>query len=327
MHTRFWLRRAVAALSVTVATALGAQTVELTAASVNPPGEPCFEAMKTMSERLAAGKTGVRLKVFPRGQIGDEKDAIEQVKLGAITMTCVANANLSSFAPSIGVFDIPFLFRDADKHPWIVADGPIGRKIGAQVETESGLVVLGWWSAGMRHVFTRAKPIRTPADLKDVKIRVIGSPVYIDTFNALGAKSTPMPYGEVYTSLATGTIDAAENDSSGYRNMKFYEQAPQLSLTGHFFLYKPVVANKAALAKLNAEQRKEFDTIFAEMTQYQRKLFATNFDDDIEWLVKNGKVTVTKPDRSAFEAQEKPVQEKYAQKYGRDLVESIRNAR
>jgi TRAP-type transport system periplasmic protein len=136
-----------------------------------------------------------------------------------------------------------------------------------------------------------------------------------------------MPYGEVYTSLATGTVDAAENDSSGYRNMKFYEQAPQLSLTGHFFLYKPVVANKAALAKMNADQRKEFDAIFAEMTRYQRKLFATNFDGDIEWLVKNGKVTVTKPDRAAFEAIVKPVQEKYAQKYGRDLVESIRNAR
>jgi TRAP-type transport system periplasmic protein len=177
MQARFWLRRALAALSITVATALGAQTVELTAASVNPPGEPCFEALKLMSERLAAGKTGVRLKVFPQGQVGDEKDAIEQVKLGAISLTCVSNANVSSFAPSIGVFDIPFLFRDADKHPWIVVDGPIGRKMGADVEKESGLAVLGWWSAGMRHVFTRGKPVRTPADLKDVKIRVIGSPV------------------------------------------------------------------------------------------------------------------------------------------------------
>lgn len=328
MEKRSWPRRALAALfSLSLVSGLSAQTIELTAAHVNPPGEPCHEAFKLMSEKLAAGKTGVRLKVFPQGQVGDEKDAIEQVKLGAISMTCVANANLSSFAPSVGVFDIPFLFRDGDQHPWTVVDGSIGSRIVASIEKESGLAVLGWWSAGMRHVFTRGKPVRTPADLKDIKIRVIGSPVYTDTFNTLGAKATPMPYGEVYTSLATGTVDAAENDSSGYRNMKFYEQAPQLSLTGHFFLFKPVVANKAVLAGLNPAQRSEFDTIFAEMTKYQRKLFATNFEADINWLTKNGKVVVTKPERTAFEAVVKPVQEKYAQKYGRELVESIRNAR
>ncbi|MCC7040094.1 MAG: TRAP transporter substrate-binding protein [Burkholderiales bacterium] len=327
MKLSLWSRSALAALSFAVATAVSAQTVELTAAHVNPPGEPCHEAFKVMAEKLAAGKTGVRLKVFPRGQVGDEKDAIEQVKIGAITMTCVASANLSAFAPSVGVFDIPFLFRDGDKHPWIVSDGPIGRKVTAEIEKQSGLQVLGWWSAGMRHVFTRNKAVHTPADLKDMKIRVIGSPVYVDTFNALGAKATPMPYGELYTALATGTVDAAENDSSGYRNMKFYEQAPQLSLTGHFFLFKPVVANRAVLAKLSPEQRKEFDAVFAEMTQYQRRLFATNFDDDIKWLTTNGKVTVTKPDRAAFEAMVKPVQEKYASKYGRELVDSIRNAR
>jgi len=325
MHIPRWSRYALATLSLTFVTALSAQTVELTAAHVNPPGEPCNEAFKLMSEKLAAGKTGVRLKVFPRGQIGDEKDAIEQVKIGAITMSCVASANLSAFAPSVGVFDIPFLFRDADKHPWVVSDGPIGKRISASIEKESGLEVQAWWSAGMRHVFTRNKPVRTAADLRDQKVRVIGSPVYVDTFNALGAKATPMPYGELYTALATGTVDAAENDTSGYRNMKFYEQAPQLSLTGHFFLYKPVVANKAALAKLNPEQRKEFEAILAEMTQYQRKLFATNFEDDIKWLITQGKVTVTKPDRAALEALVKPVHEKYAQKYGRDLVDAIRN--
>jgi tripartite ATP-independent transporter DctP family solute receptor len=312
--------------ALAMATAARGQTVELTAAHVNPPGEPSHEAFQLMSEKLAASKTGLRLKVFPRGQIGDEKDAIEQVQLGAITMTCVANAALSAFAPSVGVFDIPFLFRDGDKHPWIVADGPIGRRVAASVEKESGLVVLGWWSAGLRHVFSRSKPIRSAADFKDLKIRVIGSPVYIDTFNRLGAKPTPMPYGEVYTALATGTVDAAENDTSGYRNMKFYEQAPHLSLTGHFFLYKPVVANKAALAKLTPEQRKEFDAVFAEMTRYQRDLFAKTFTDDLDWLSKNGKVEVSKPDRQALESLVRPVQEKYAKKYGRDLVEAIRNS-
>ncbi|MDN5842951.1 MAG: TRAP transporter substrate-binding protein [Alcaligenaceae bacterium] len=316
---------ALCGIALAMSASFSAQALELTAGHVNPPGEPCYEAFQMMKTKLAEGKTGLTLKIFPQSQIGGEKDAIEQVKMGALTMTCVASANLSAFAPSVGVFDIPYLFRDGDKHPWIVTDGPIGQKISAQVEKESGLDVLGWWSAGMRHVFTRNTVVKTPEDMHDLKIRVIGSPVYIDTFNALGAKSTPMPYGEVYTSLATGAIDAAENDTSGYRNMKFYEQAPQLSLTGHFFLMKPVVANPAAMSKLNPDQKKEFDEIFAEATKYQRDLFAHNFANDIAWL-KEHKVTVTTPDRALFAEKVKPVQEKYAEKYGRDLVNAIRDA-
>ena len=303
-----------------------AKPIELTAAHVNPPGEPCYEAFKFMSEKLKAGKTGISLKVFPQGQVGDEKDAVEQVNMGALTMTCVANANLSSFAPSIGIYDTPFLFRDGDKHPWIVTDGPIGQKITEKAEKESGLDILGWWSAGLRHVFTKKTDVKTPEDMKDMKIRVIGSPVYVDTFNQLGAKPVPMPYGEVYTGLATGTLDAAENDTSGYRNMKFFEQAPHLSLTGHVFLMKPVVANRAALEKLSPEQHKEFDAIFQEATKYQRELFATTFTKDIEWAKAHG-VTVTEPDRAAFEEKVRPVQEKIAKQYGEALFQSIKDAK
>ena len=309
-----------------LATGTIAKPIELTAAHVNPPGEPCYEAFKLMSEKLKAGKTEITLKVFPQGQVGDEKDAIEQVKMGALTMTCVANANLSSFAPSIGIYDTPFLFRDGDKHPWIVTDGPIGEKITKKAEQESGLDILGWWSAGLRHVFAKNKDVKTPDDMKDMKIRVIGSPVYVDTFNQLKAKPVPMPYGEVYTGLATGTLDAAENDTSGYRNMKFFEQAPHLSLTGHVFLMKPVVANPAAMEKMSAEQRAEFDSIFQEATRYQRDLFAKTFTADIQWAKKNG-VTVTEPDRAAFAQIVVPVQEKIAKQYGEALFESIKDAK
>jgi TRAP-type transport system periplasmic protein len=308
-------------------TCVVASALELTAGHVNPPGEPNYEAFKRFAERLAAGTTGLRLRVFPRGQLGDEKDLIEQVRLGAIAMSCNATANLSAFSPAAGVLDIPFLFRDHDKHPWAVADGPIGRQVAHQIENETGLLVLGWWSAGMRHVFSRSKPIHGPQDLNGLKIRVIGSQVYVDTFNTFGAKSTPMPYSEVYTALATGTVDAAENDTSGYRNMKFYEQAPELSLTGHFFLFKVVIANRALMAKLTPEQRREFDAIFAEVTAFQRSLAAGNFERDVQWLRQQGSVHITMPDRVGLEAAVKSVQAKYAARFGTDLIDAIRNAR
>jgi TRAP-type transport system periplasmic protein len=313
------------ACALTAAPALAAPL--LTASHVNPPGEPTYEAFARMSERLRTDGSGLELRLFPRGQLGDEKDIIEQVRLGAITLASVSTAALSAFAPSVGVLDIPFLIRDHQHHPWAVADGPIGARIAAAIERESGLAVLGWWSAGMRHIFTRRTAVHAPADLVGLKIRVIGSPIYRDTFNGMGAKATPMPYAEVYTALATGTIDAAENDTTNYRNMKFYEQAPQLSLTGHFFLFKVVIANRARLGRLSPQQRHALQSAFADATGFQRSLSAWKFDADLKWLEQTGQVGVTRPDRAALETAVRPVQEKYAQRFGPDLVEAIRAAR
>jgi len=301
--------------------------LDITASHVNPPGEPTYEAFRQMSEQLAGSDSGLRMRVFPRGQLGNEHDIIEQVRLGAITMASVSTAALSAFSPSVGVLDIPFLMRDHDHHPWLVADGPLGERIATSVQRETGLVVIGWWSAGMRHVFTRQKPIHGPKDLHGLKIRVISSQVYTDTFNGLGAKSAPMPYGEVYTALATGTVDAAENDVTGYRNMQFFEQAPELSLTGHFFLFKAVIVNRRAMEKLNARQRAVFDNAFAAATKYQRELSASLFLSDLQWLKDNARVNVTMPDRAALELAVKPVQDVYASRFGRDFVDAIRAAR
>jgi tripartite ATP-independent transporter DctP family solute receptor len=323
----FAVAAAAALLPRPARAAAPARPLLVTASHVNPPGEPTYEAFERMAKRLREDGSNLDLRLFPRGQLGDEKDIVEQVRLGAITMAATSTAALSAFAASAGVLDIPFLIRDHDRHPWIVSDGPIGQRIAGQIEREADVAVLGWWSAGMRHVFTRRTPVHRPQDLEALKIRVIGSPIYRDTFNGLGAKATPMPYAEVYTALATGTVDGAENDTTNYRNMKFYEQAPQLSLTGHFFLFKVLIANRDRLARLPAAQREALHVAFADATQFQRSLSAWKFDADLKWLQENAQVSVTQPDRALLEAAVKPVQEKYAMLYGRDLVESIKAAR
>ncbi len=321
------LRDGAALLLACALAAPAALALDITASHVNPPGEPTYEAFRQLSEALAGSDVDLHMRVFPRGQLGDEQDVIEQVRLGAITMASVSTAALSAFSPSVGVLDIPFLMRDHDRHPWVVADGPLGERIAANVQRETGLVVIGWWSAGMRHVFTRKTPVRGPQELAGLKIRVIQSKVYTDTFNGLGAKATPMPYGEVYTALATGTVDAAENDVTGYRNMQFFEQAPELSLTGHFFLFKPVIVNRRALEKLSAAQREAFDKAFVAATAYQRELSASLFVSNLQWLKDSARVNVTVPDREALQMAVKPVQDAYAQRFGRDFVNAIRNAR
>lgn len=301
----------------------GAYAVELTAAHINPPGEPTSVAFSALAGVINASGLDMTMKVFPQGQTGSGMDSIEQVMQGSLSLTAQSNAQLAAFVPEVGVFDVPFLFHDADKHPWAVADGPIGHEIGQKVKEKVGIDVVAWWSAGMRHMFTKDKPIRTPEDMKGLKVRVMQNQLYIDLFNGLGAKPTPMPYGELYQSLATGLVDAGENDSSGYRNMKFYEPAPTLSLTGHTFLYKAVIANPDHLAKLNPVQRKYFDTALTWVTCLQRHLFANNFESDIAWLKKNAGVEVYAPDRVAFQKALQPVIEKYAEKYGKELVQRI----
>lgn len=184
--------------------------------------------------------------------------------------------------------------------------------------------MLGWWSAGQRHVYTRETPVESLEDLDGIKIRVIGNPVYLDTFNELGALATGMPYGEVYSALANGTIDAAEGNTSGYRNMKFWEQAPNLSLTGHFFLYKPVLANTKAIESLSTEQRIEFDEIFDAVTELQWDLFDSSFSQDIEELQNNG-ILVTQPDIEELRVKANPVVDKYAKHFGEELVNRIRS--
>lgn len=322
--TRFLVR---VVLASAVAGSGSGWALDIAASHVNPPGEPTYEAFRHMAEALEEGNSGLRMRLFPRGQLGNEHDIIEQVRLGAISMASVSSAALSAFSPSVGVLDIPFLMRDQDHHPWVVADGPLGKRIAESVERETGLVVIGWWSAGMRHVFTRNTVVQRPDDLHNLKIRVISSQVYTDTFNGLGAKATPMPYGEVYTALATGTVDAAENDVTGYRNMHFFEQAPELSLTGHFFLFKAVIVNRKFLRQMSAAQRGAFDSVFAAATRYQRELSASLYIRDLAWLQENARVNVTVPDRTALELAARSVQERYAQRFGRDLVEAIRSAR
>ncbi len=301
--------------------------LELTAAHVNPPGEPTNIAFAELAKRLESSKTGLEMKVFPQGQVGGEKDAIEQVKIGAISMTAVGTGSLGNFAKTAGVYNLPFLFRDSHTHPWIVADGEVGKEIEEKIEKEAGVEILGWWSAGMRHLFTSEdKVVKTPEDLDGLKIRVMGVPAHIDTINALGGKATPMAYGEVYTGLATGALDGAENDSSGYRNKKFFEHAPNYTLTGHAFLFKPVIANKSVIDSMSEEQKAEFDEIFAEVTAMQRELFNTNFDTDIAWLEEQG-VKVHQPDSAAFQKLAAPVRDQHAEDYGKDLVDRIVNAK
>lgn len=299
-----------------------AEALELTVAIVNPPDDPTSDALNRMKEKLEAGASDLTLTIFNNGQMGTETDYVEQLRLGALSMTTVANSVVSTFSPTVGVLDIPYLLTTQNDQAWKVLDGPIGQRLAEKVKEDTGMVVVAWWNAGVRSVYARDRVVHTPEDMKGLRIRVIGSPVYLDTFAALGAQPVAMPLGEIYTSLATGAIDAGESDPSGYRVMHFYEQAPKYSLTSHILLIRPLLMNADVLAEMTPEERADFDAAVADATAYQRQLFADRFESDLEFLQSQG-VEVTRPDLDAFRAAVAPVVQKYSEQLGADIVAEI----
>lgn len=300
------------------------ERVIIRAGHVNPPGEPAYEAWeffkKHMEQRL---DKRVEIKLFPQGQLGSERELIEQVKLGSIEMTAPAVSPLALYNPELNVLNLPYIFK-SEKELWSITDGPIGKRL-IESTLKQGILILNWWSTGVRHIFA-SKPIRTASDMVGMKIRVMENPVFIDAFRALQALPTPLPYGEVYQSLATKVVDAAENDSSGYRNMKFYEVAPYYSLTAHLIIVKPVLINPKFYNNLPADLRKTLDEVLAEATKYQRDLFANNFNSDIEWLKKQGVKVVEDVRTEEFQRLMLPVWAKYEKEIGPQLLSDVKAA-
>lgn len=174
----------------------------------------------------------VRVEIYPSAELGGERALTEGMQIGTIDISIVPGT-ISSFEPKMGVFDLPYIFRDKE-HAYKVLDGEIGEEVAADLPSQ-GLRLLSYWENGFRHVTNSAGPIETPEDLNGLKIRVPENSIYIDTFIEWNANVTSMAFGELYTALQQQTIDAQENPLALIYTNKFYETQDYLSLTGHFY--------------------------------------------------------------------------------------------
>jgi len=311
----------MASLALAVGPALAGQPIVVRVGHVNPPGDPSYDAWEVF-KKLLEERSGGRFKVelYPAGQLGEERELIEQVKMGSVDLVTVNSAPLSLHYPKFDLFVLPYLFRD-EPHLQRFVDGPVGQKLADEFEKTTNIKLLAYWANGVRHTFLPKKGVATPDDFKGVKIRVMNNEVYIGLFNALGAMPVPMAYGEVYTALATGAVDAAENDTAGYLAMKFYEPAKHFSLTSHVVAVKIALGSPAFLQKIPADLRPVFDQVTLETRDWQRKRYAEKQAKDIEWMKAN-KVDVNEvKDLGAFQAKVKPLWAKYAPKIGQDLID------
>jgi tripartite ATP-independent transporter DctP family solute receptor len=192
-----------------------------------------------MAERLRDlmwQRTGgrFRIAIYPSGQLGDERVAFEQLQFGAQQMAISGTPVLSGWVPEGQVFDLPFLFKTRETGV-AALKGTLGKWWQDLLLEKTGVRSLGFLEYGFRHVYNRKRPIRTPADLRGLKLRVLQNTTYLQAYDAYGVQATPMAYGEVYSALQQGVIDGGEANVIGYMTDRFYEVAPYFSFTSITF--------------------------------------------------------------------------------------------
>jgi tripartite ATP-independent transporter DctP family solute receptor len=276
---------------------------------------------KEVAERLSGGR--IEVQVFGGAQLGGERDLLEGVRLGTVQMAIGAGA-LANFAPAYNVVQLPFLIKNQE-HMVKVADGPAGKLLSQRIEEQGGFKVLGYFSTGDSGIQTVKGPVRTPADLKGAKIRVMENPALIESMRALGANPTPLPFPEVYTSIKQGVVDGATIDYTALWTTKVYEAVKYVTEPGFHFLAepRPVVMSVKFFSSQPADVQKWIMAAATEAIAHERSLFTERQSKAIEDLRAKGIIFV-KMDDAAFLEVMRPVWKRVAATYkAEDLLEAI----
>ncbi|MBV5293644.1 MAG: TRAP transporter substrate-binding protein [Curvibacter lanceolatus] len=288
---------------------LAAQATEFRSADIHPDGYPTVEAVKFLGERLkqlTQGKDSV--KIYNNSSLGNEKDTIEQTKIGALAMVRVNIAPMNNICPATQVPTMPFLFRSKE-HLRAVLDGPIGEEILKSCEPQ-GFIGLAYYDSGARNLYTARKPVRTLADAKGLKIRVQQSDLWVALLEAMGANATPMPFGEVYTALKTGLVDGAENNYPSFESSRHFEVAKYFSLTEHSMAPEMLLFSKRVWDKLTPEEQVALRQAAKESVPYMRKLWDEREAKSLA-TVKAGGAEIITVDKASFQNAMKPVYDKF----------------
>lgn len=300
-----------AALAAALAVALPAQARNFRSSDVHPADYPTVEAVKHFGKLLSeqsGGRHGVR--VFANGALGNERDTIEQLRLGALDIMRVNAAVLNPVVPESIVPCLPFVFR-SQEHMRASLDGAVGDEILAALEPQ-GMIGLAFYDSGARSMYTARTPVRTPADLKGAKVRVQQSDMFVAMIQALGANATPMPYGEVYTALKTGIVDAAENNFPSYESSRHFEAAKFYSQTEHSMCPEMLVFSKKVWDTLPGEDQALIRKLAKESVPVMRALWDQRETKARQTVEAGGAQVIAIADRSAFIEAMKPVYARFA---------------
>jgi len=315
-----------AGLATTPATGV-AQQLRLRLGHDQPVGS-MYDEGHAMFRKLVQERTGgrVRVDVFPAAQLGSEVTMIEGVRLGSLDGSVAHVANAATVVPELALFSVSYLFKDRDHYERVINDPKFQRRIAELVAGKRlGLQVAGYYSAGVRDLYTRRGPVATPEDLKGTKIRVMNNPVEARIWNALGAIPTPMNFGEVYQSLQSGVLDAAENAPAVIESNRHYEAANTIVLTDHQRSICLLLLNERKLASLPPELQAVVLEAATQASTFERKRdFELNAEALARMKARGAQVVI--PDRAKFAARIMPIQDEVARSLNMtDVLELIRS--
>lgn len=278
---------------------------------------PHGRAIERFANRVAE-RTGENLQIqtFPSEQVGNERQMLDAIILGNLDIAKVSTGVISTVVPEFGVFDLPYVFRDLN-HMMATIRSKVGQDLAAKLEARN-VKVLFWMEQGTRSFYTTAKQVRTPSDLKGMKIRTIASPVMVDTINALGATATPMGFGDLYLGLKSGIVDGAENAPDAIWYAKHHEVSKYFSITNHFRTPVVVVMNKAKFDALSPEYKDIITTTARDTEEWSGTLYSQVSAALLDSLKKGG-MTVVDADEAAFRKAVEPVYAKHAEKFAAQL--------
>jgi len=286
----------------------------------NPMQAGCVKFKEVMEKETNGA---VEVQIFPDASMGTEVKTIQMIKLGTLDATVVATASIAEFAFEAGIFDLPFVFRDME-HMFEVVDGPFGQRFARLIEEKTGSVFLGYASFGSRNAYNKKRPVLKPDDLKGLKIRVMGTPILIDTFNALGAQATTLAWGELYSALQQGVVDGGECDPVDMWDMKFHEVTKYVSYTEHLVGVRAYLFSKKLYDKLPAYIQTVLLKAGREAVLADRDSQRAKVGEATDKITQTGIVKFYKVDKQPFIDQVQSVYVKNADKVGgMELIELI----
>ena len=280
------------------------------------------------AERFAgevAARTGgaVRVEPYPNGTVGGEVEMVEELRAGHLDMAFITSAPFASVLPEFGVFDIPFLFRDA-AHAHAVFDGPIGR-VYLQKFAAKGLVALAWGENGMRHITNAKRPIAGPEDLKGLSMRVPQSEIMLTGFRSLGVKAEPLAFPALYGALQSGQFDGQENPIAVISASRFERVQKHLTLSGHVYSWAALVMSQSAWNALSEDERAGFVEAAKLGGQVSREVAGKAEREGVEALKKSGMSVVATIDRAAFERSLETATAGFSKTFGAETIRQIKS--
>jgi tripartite ATP-independent transporter DctP family solute receptor len=285
-----------------------------------------YQGIKKFKEEVEKNSKGrYTVQLYANAQLGDDVKATEALRAGTLEMTVPSTSPLTGICRELGVFDLPFIFPSSEV-AYAVLDGPVGRKILDNLAAK-GVVGLAYWDNGFRHLTNSVREIRTPADVKGLKLRTMQNEMHLAAWKAMGANPTPMPFSEIFLAMQTKKIDGQENPVPTIYQQKFAEVQKYCTLTGHIYTPFVVLISKKVWDGMTPEDQKIFRDAAVAARDYERKVSADMNKTHVDMLRRQG-MTVTEltaGQLKAFQEAVAPVAAMFADQIGRETVQAVQD--